>query len=51
MGEDVHMSIDELQKHCYEDIHSTYICEYDLNEIGDKINELITVINELVKHG
>lgn len=37
--------IEKLEKHCDEDRHGTYTCDYSLNEIGDKINEIIEAIN------
>ena len=38
----------KLEKHCdeiYKNGDWVYICEYDLSEIGDKINEIIEVLN------
>jgi len=37
--------IEKLEKHCDEDRYGTYTCDYNLNEIGDKINEIIKAIN------
>lgn len=41
--------IELLEKHCDENHEGTYICEYYNNEIGDKINEIILILNELTK--
>lgn len=37
--------IEKIEKHCYEDKNGTYTCDYDLNEIGNKLNELIEAFN------
>lgn len=43
----VRKMIKKLEKHCDEDRHGTYTCDYDLTEIGDKINEILEVLNNI----
>lgn len=39
--------IETIEKHGYENKHHNYIQEYSLNEIGDKINEIIRYLNHM----